>query len=115
MATVEQCEQALHTLAQRLADNDASRKKAGFDRSLTCTIRDLDVVFSGRLSDGRLVDIGRATGRDATGSAQVRLTMTSDDLLALVDGQLKMASAWATGRVKIDAGVRDLVRLRSIF
>jgi hypothetical protein len=115
VATAEQCEQALHTLAQRLADNDASRKKAGFDRSLTCTIRDLDVVFSGRLSDGRLVDIGRATGRDATGSAQVRLTMTSDDLLALVDGQLKMASAWATGRVKIDAGVRDLVRLRSIF
>jgi putative sterol carrier protein len=111
VATVEECEQALHTLAQRLADNEASRRKAGFDRSLTCTIRDLDVVFSGRLTDGRLVDIGRATTRDA----QVRLTMTSDDLLALVDGQLKMASAWATGRVKIDAGVRDLVRLRSIF
>ncbi|MFN2560886.1 MAG: alkyl sulfatase C-terminal domain-containing protein [Jatrophihabitans sp.] len=114
MATVEQCEQALRTLAQRLADNDPSRRRAGFDRSLTCTIRDLDVVFSGRLSDGQLVDIGRAT-TNATGNAQVRLTMTSDDLLALVDGQLKMASAWATGRVKVDAGVRDLMRLRSIF
>jgi putative sterol carrier protein len=41
--------------------------------------------------------------------------MTSDDLVALVHGDLKMATAWATGRVKIDAGVRDLVRLRSIF
>lgn len=111
MATVEQCEQALRTLAQRLADNDPSRRKTGFDRSLTCTIRDLDVVFSGRLRDGQLVDIGRAPA----GDAQVRLTMTSDDLLALVDGQLKMSSAWATGRVKIDAGVRDLMRLRSIF
>jgi hypothetical protein len=115
VATVEQCEQALHTLAQRLADNDASQRKAGFDRSLTCTIRDLDVVFSGRLADGQLVDIRRASTGDAAGSAQVRLTMTSDDLLALVDGQLKMASAWATGRVKVDAGVRDLMRLRSIF
>lgn len=115
MATVEECEQALHTLASRLADNEASRRKAGFDRSVTCTIRDLDVVFSGRLADGQLVDIARATARDAAAKAQVRLTMTSDDLLALVDGSLKMASAWATGRVKIDAGVRDLVRLRSIF
>jgi putative sterol carrier protein len=111
VATVEQCEQALHTLAQRLADNDGSRRKTGFDRSLTCTIRDLEVVFAGRLADGQLLDIGRATTRDA----QVKLTMTSDDLLALVDGNLKMASAWATGRVKVDAGVRDLMRLRSIF
>jgi putative sterol carrier protein len=111
VATVEQCEQALHTLAQRLADNEASRRKAGFDRSVTCTIRDLDVVFAGRLKDGQLIDIGRAAARDA----QVRLTMTGDDLLALVDGDLKMASAWATGRVKIEAGVRDLMRLRSIF
>jgi putative sterol carrier protein len=111
VATVAQCEQALHTLAQRLADNEASRRKAGFDRSVTCTIRDLDVVFAGRLKDGQLLDIGPAAARDA----QVRLTMTGDDLLALVDGDLKMASAWATGRVKIEASVRDLMRLRSVF
>ena len=36
--------------------------------------------------------------------------MTSDDLVALVDGTLHVASAWATGRVKIDAGVRDLLQ-----
>jgi hypothetical protein len=111
VATVDECEQALHTLAQRLQDSESSRRKAGFDRSVTCTIRDLDVVFGGRLKDGLLVDIARTTSREA----QVRLAMTGDDLLALVDGTLKMSSAWATGRVKIDAGVRDLVRLRSLF
>lgn len=111
MATVEQCEQALHTLADRLADNDPSRRKSGFDRSLTCTIRDLDVIFSGRLKDGLLLNIGRAS----KGDAQVRLAMSSDDLVALVNGNLKMASAWATGRVKVEAGVRDLMKLRSIF
>jgi hypothetical protein len=111
VATVEQCEEALHALAQRLAENDDSQRKVGFDRSLTCTIRDLGIVFGGRLKDGQLLDIARASGRDA----QVRLTMSSDDLLALVDGSLKMASAWATGRIKVEAGVRDLIRLRSIF
>jgi hypothetical protein len=41
--------------------------------------------------------------------------MSSDDLVALVDGTLKMAPAWASGRVKVEAGVRDMLKLRSIF
>jgi alkyl sulfatase BDS1-like metallo-beta-lactamase superfamily hydrolase len=111
VATEQQCEQALHDLAERLEGNADSGGGNGFDRTLSCTIRDLKIVYGGRLKDGRLVDIARTNSADA----QVRLTMSSDDLLALVDGQLKMASAWATGRVKVEAGVRDLLRLRSIF
>jgi putative sterol carrier protein len=111
VATVEQCDDALHALADRLARPDPSRRKIEFDRTLSCTIRDLDVIFTGRLKDGQLINIGQSADRDA----QIRLTMRSDDLLALVDGTLKMAPAWATGRVKVEAGVRDLLKLRSIF
>lgn len=111
MATVEQCEQALHELSDRLASSDSSRSKVGFDRTMTCAIRDLDVIFAGRLKDGQLIDVGIATSPDA----QVRLTMTSDDLLALVAGRLKVPSAWATGRIRVEAGVRDLLALRKIF
>ena len=111
MATVEECEGALHELADRLAANDSTRRNVSFDRSLTCTIRDLDVIFGGRLKDGKLLDIKQISSKDA----QVRLAMSSDDLVALVAGQLKMASAWATGRVKVDAGIRDMIKLRSIF
>jgi alkyl sulfatase BDS1-like metallo-beta-lactamase superfamily hydrolase len=111
VATVEQCQTALQLLADRVAANDPARRRSGFDRSLSCSIRDLDVIFSGRLKDGLLLDIARADKRDA----QVKLSMSSDDLVALVDGNLKMAPAWATGRVKVEAGVRDLMKLRSIF
>lgn len=111
MASVDDCERALGALAERLATNDAARGSVDFDRSLTCTIRDLDVIFAGRLKNGQLVDIRRAPSKDA----QVKLAMSSDDLVALVDGRLKMATAWATGRVKVDAGIRDLMKLRSIF
>ena len=41
--------------------------------------------------------------------------MTSDDLVAMVDGRLKVPSAWASGRIKIGARKMDLLRLRSIF
>jgi hypothetical protein len=111
VATADECERALQCLADRLATSDTSRRKADFDRSLSCTIRDLDIIFAGRLKDGQLLDIGRTNTKDA----QVRLAMSSDDLVALVDGRLKMAPAWATGRVKVEAGVRDLLKLRSIF
>ena len=112
MASVEECERAFHELAERLAGADPEhRKRADFDRTLTCRLRDLDVIFAGRLQRGELTDIRRVDDP----KAQVRMTMTSDDLISMVKGELNMASAWASGRVKIDAGVRDLLRLRSIF
>jgi putative sterol carrier protein len=47
--------------------------------------------------------------------ADIRLTMTSDDLIALTEGKLHFGPAWATGRVKLEAGLRDLLRLRKIL
>lgn len=111
MATVEQCEQALHGLAAGLAEKDPATRKSGFDRSLSCTVRDLQVIFRGRLHDGLLTGITRATTPDA----QIRLDLTSDDLVSLVGGRLNVASAWASGRIRVGAGVRDMMRLRSIF
>jgi putative sterol carrier protein len=111
VATLEQCEAAMHDLAARLQAKDPAERRAGFDRRLSCTIRDLGAVFNGRLHDGLLDDITQVSKPDG----QVRLELTSDDLLALVDGKLNLASAWASGRVKVHAGVRDVMRLRTIF
>jgi predicted lipid carrier protein YhbT len=111
VATAEQCEAALHALADRLAADGSPRRKFDSDRTLSCTIRDLQVIFTGRLASGQLIDIARGTSRDA----QIRITVSSDDLVALVAGQLRTASAFATRRLRVDAAVRDLVRLRSLF
>ena len=101
----------MHELAARLQAKDAADRRSGFDRRLSCTIRDLGAVFNGHLHDGLLDDITQVDKADG----QVKLELTSDDLLALVDGKLNLASAWAGGRVKVHAGVRDLMRLRTIF
>lgn len=114
MATVEECEKALHGLAAALADREPSDKRKSLDRSMTCHIRDLDVVFAGRLHDGLLDGISRVDSVESAG-AQVKLALKADDLLKLVAGELNMAAAWATGRVKVDASVRDIIKLRSIF
>ena len=115
MASVEDCEQALHMLAQRLSSADpATRGKAGFDRTLSCRLTDPDVNFAGRLRTGSLTDIRQVSAAEAA-TAKVRLQLSGDDLVKLVAGELSMASAWASGRVKIEAGVLDLVKLRTIL
>src|SRR5262249_9119523 len=112
MATVEECEQALRELAGKLTGDSADgvRRKME-DRSLSCELRDLRVIYGGQLRDGKLEDVRLVNG----GRAQIRLSMTSDDLLALTRGTLHLGRAWATGRVKIHASVFDLIKLRSML
>ncbi len=112
MATVDEVRDALNELAQRMDENaDRVQGKLNLDRPLACSVRDLGVAFHGRLVDGRLVDL---TDGDNPG-AKIRLTASSDDLVALVDGRLDLARAWASGRVSISANPFDLLKRRKLI
>jgi hypothetical protein len=112
MATVEECRAALQRLSDQLAANaNSAGGRLDFDRSLACRIPDLDASFHGRLVDGRIVDL---TDGDNP-KAKLKLTSNSDDLIALVDGKLSATSAWASGRLKIDASFLDLIKLRKLL
>lgn len=112
MATVEECEAAMHKLADRLKSPDGAEARGKLiDRSISCHVRDLDVTFAGQLHGGEITGIHRAARPDG----QLKLALASDDLIALVDGQLNFAKAWASGRLKVDASVFDLLKLRSLL
>jgi putative sterol carrier protein len=112
MATVDECRAALHKLAERLAANAAeANEKLDFDRSLACRITDLDIAFHGRLRGGQITDL--TDGDDPR--AKIKLTSSSDDLIALVNSQLNVMQAWTSGRIKIEAGVFDLLKLRKLL
>lgn len=115
MASVQECEQAVRSLAERLAAVDPDvRGKYVVNRTLACRVPDLDVVFLARLDDTGIAGLRWADGRDADG-AQVRLAAASDDLVALIDGTLSPPAAWATGRLKVEASVLDLLKLRGLL
>ncbi|MFF4745627.1 SCP2 sterol-binding domain-containing protein [Streptomyces sp. NPDC001268] len=115
MATTEECRGALDRLSDNLAKADGDvRSAASLDRSLSCHIKDLDVTFTGRLSAGRIEVLDTLDGPPPE-KADIRLAMTGDDLVAMVDGQLNFAKAWASGRVGLEAGFRDLLRLRTLL
>ena len=112
MASVDECRAALHRLADRLAEDDGKvRDRLDLERTLACRVTDLDVAFHGRLTGGHLVDI--ADGDDP--KAKIKLSAASDDLLALVDGQLDVTKALAGRRISISASPFDLLKLRKLL
>lgn len=115
MATIEECRDALDRFSATLSGAEGDAKSAAaLDRSLSCRITDLDVTFVGRLADGRIQDVVAVPGTPEE-KAQIRLTMSGDDLLAMVGGQLHFAKAWGSGRVRVQASLRDVLRLRSLL
>jgi predicted lipid carrier protein YhbT len=111
VASIDECRQALHAFADRLADGADIRQRVDLERSLACRVTDLDAAFHGRLTGGRLVDI--ADGDDP--KAKIKLTASSDDLVALVDGRLDVTKALAARRISISASPFDLLKLRKLL
>ncbi|MFF3732591.1 SCP2 sterol-binding domain-containing protein [Streptomyces sp. NPDC002476] len=115
MATMAECRSALDRLSDNLAGADGDvRSAAALDRSLSCHVKDLDVTFVGRLTDGRIQVLSTVDGPPRE-KAEIRLAMNGDDLVAMVDGELNFAKAWGSGRVRLEAGFRDLLRLRTLL
>jgi hypothetical protein len=112
VASVEECRAALATLTERLdAHADEVAGKVDLDRPIVCRITDLDTAFHGRLTGGRLV--GMTDGDDP--NAKITLSTTSDDLVALVNGELDFAKALTSRRVSLRASPFDLLKLRKLL
>lgn len=112
MASVEDCAAALQDLAHRFGRVDEElRRRHVPARVVACTISDLDRTFVGRIDEDGIHDIAEGAPDDA----QVRLTCSSDDLVAMVHGDLGLGTAWTRGRLHVEASIRDLLRLRSML
>jgi hypothetical protein len=115
MASVDECRAALVKLVAQFDEIGAEdRAKHVVERTVSARVPDLGMIFYGRLHHGGLdpfMETPPADGRPA----DVKITIASDDLVALVDGELDLARALLGGRVKIDASFGDLLRLRKLI
>jgi hypothetical protein len=112
MATQDECQSAIETLLGRLAEVDPDVRKGKLpDRTIGVQVLDLDLTYMGDLVDGDIRDVRVI---ESGVKPQIRIVCTSDDLIKMTDGELKFAHAWATGRVRLDASIRDMMRLRNL-
>jgi predicted lipid carrier protein YhbT len=111
-ASEAECDEAFRGLADLLGALDPDvRKKYVIDRTVSCRVSDLGVTWSARVCDEGL--LGLTTTDDS--KAQVRLTVGSNDLLALTQSRLTVGAAFATGKLRIQASPLDLLRLGSFL
>ncbi len=112
MATLPEVDRALRDLVARLTEVDPEvRRKHALDRTVSCQVDDLDVVYSAKVGDDGLSALTTAPCE----AAQVRLKVASDDLVALTEGRLGVPTAWATGRLHVEASLLDLLKLRTLL
>ena len=113
MKSAEECREALQKLAGRLAElNPDDRDEYFGNRSISVTIPDLGVTYATTLGSGDDPVREVAPGDPP---ADIRLTANSDEVVSLAESPMNIARAWMAGRVKIEASMRDLFRLRKLL
>jgi hypothetical protein len=113
MKSAEECREALQKLAGRLAElNPDDRDEYFGNRSISVTIPDLGVTYATNLGTGDDPVREVAPGDPP---ADIRLTANSDEVVSLAESPMNIARAWMAGRVKIEASMRDLFRLRKLL
>lgn len=113
MNSAQECREALQKLAGRLSElSPAERDQYFGNRSMSVTIPDLGVAYATILGTGD--DLVREVAPDEP-PADIRLTANSDEVIALAQQPMNIARAWMAGRVKIEASMKDLFRLRRLL
>lgn len=113
MNSAEECREALQKLAGRLSELSPDERNQYFgNRSMSVTVPDLGVTFVTTLGSGNDPVRDAAPGEPP---ADIRLTASSDEVIALSQQPMNIARAWMTGKIKIEASMRDLFRLRRLL
>lgn len=112
MATVDEVEKVLDGLLLRVGELDAGTRSVLPDRrTIEARCPDLELVRYARWHDGVLIPLDEPPPR----RADIRVSVRSDDLVAIASGDLPFGRAYAANRLRLDASMTDLLRLRALL
>ena len=113
MTSAQECQEALQKLAGRLSELSPEERDNYFgNRSISVTIPDLGLTFVTELGTG---DDPVREAVPGEPPADIRLTAKSDEVVSLAQSPMNIGRSWVAGRVKIEASMKDLFRLRKLL
>jgi SCP-2 sterol transfer family len=115
MATRRQVETKLRELIRRLdtANGDVRSSLSEAlpeSRVVEVTIPDLEAIYWTELAGGKMSSLHTGSPEEP----DIRVRVSSDHLVELVDGRKSLFSSFAGGQLKIEASFSDLLRLRKL-
>jgi putative sterol carrier protein len=116
MTTKKQIKTKLQTMIDRLGGADEQwhqtlAKALPGTKTIQIDVTDLECSFWTELADGHM---GELQEGDAPKKVDIRMRAKSDDLIAMIDGELGLMSSFLSGRVRVDAPLSDLLALRKL-
>jgi SCP-2 sterol transfer family len=114
VASKDEVSRAIERLMARLDGNEANVRSAIPGRKvLGCLVTDIDASWYSVIEDGH---VWPPTEEPPSGErVAVLLKVRSDDLVDLVEERISFMSAFLSGKVRVDASLPDLLRLRTIM
>jgi hypothetical protein len=114
VATRAEVDRTLKKLVKRLDSADLDGASLPEEqRTIVCRITDLDIAFRADYAAGRIRKLREVPS--GTEGGDVRISVSSDELIALADGKSSLPMALLFGRIRVDAHARDLLLLRQLF
>ncbi len=111
MATEEQVESTMRDLVRRFGSLDETQRALlPSRRVIEAHCPDLQMTWHTELRNGVVEELSPGP---APGRWQIRVTVQSDDLMALYERRLDMRSAYLSDRIQIRASMTDLLRMRA--
>jgi predicted lipid carrier protein YhbT len=112
VASIDEVEEVLADLLSRLDTVDEqARALLPSRRTIEARCPDLDLVRFAEWRNGRITLLDDVPER----RADIRISVRSDDLLRIASGELPFGRAYAANRVRLDASMTDLLRLRAVL
>ena len=112
MHTAEECQEALQKLAGRLSELKPEERAEYFgNRTISVTVTDLGVTFVTVLGAGNDPVRPAVPGEPP---ADIRIAGGSDQVISLAQQPMNIARAYFSGKVKIEASMKDIFRLRRL-
>jgi predicted lipid carrier protein YhbT len=79
-------------------------------RIIQVVVPDLPATYWTEMADGQM----SALHRGPPAQSDIRIRVSSEDLVDLVDGRRSLFSSYLSGHVKVEASLSDLLRLRRL-
>jgi predicted lipid carrier protein YhbT len=115
LASKEEVERHLRDLIARFdrSDDGASKLRRALPerRVLALRVSDLGTDYWTELEGGRLGELHNGSRPDG----DILMTASSDDLVDVIERRGSLFSAYLSGRIRIDASISDLLRLRKLL
>lgn len=113
MASVPEVEATLHDLIRQLERIDpAYRGMLPSRRTIQAECPDVGLVYHAFWRHGKLSELHTGPPEKR---ADIRIRVDSDDLMSLAEQHLDFGRALQGGRIRIDASMTDLLRLRAVL